>query len=194
MNDVPTKVCRRCKIEKPLLDFDEDKRRRGEIRPGCRVCNAPRDAYYLAHRDAEITRAKKSLASKGRTAVNNYKRERNRVRPELHLLQNAKQRARRYGLPFDLTAKDVVVPEFCPALGIPLRIADGTASPNSPSLDRIDPRQGYVRGNVIVLSHRANTIKSDASSEELRRIADFIDAARDVHPDLNGRSPSPTRT
>jgi hypothetical protein len=91
------------------------------------------------------------------------------------LLQNARQRALRYGLPFDLTLDDILVPEQCPVLGIPLRTGEGKASPYSPSLDRIDPRLGYVRGNVLVLSHRANTLKSDATPVELRQVADFLE-------------------
>lgn len=115
------------------------------------------------------------MRTKGRTEVNNYKRRRHRERPELVLLQNAKGRARRGKIPFDLTAADVTVPETCPILGIPLRIGEGSASPNSPSLDRIDPQRGYVRGNVLVISHRANTIKSDATPEELRLVAQFLE-------------------
>lgn len=45
----------------------------------------------------------------------------------------------------------------------------------SPSLDRIDNRLGYVKGNVIVVSHRANAIKRDATLDELRRIVAFYE-------------------
>lgn len=45
--------------------------------------------------------------------------------------------------------------------------------PDSPSIDRIIPALGYVKGNVIVVSQRANTIKNNATPEELRRVADF---------------------
>lgn len=87
------------------------------------------------------------------------------------MLASAKWRARRDGVPFDLTLDDVRVPKRCPYLGIPIFVGDGRPVDNSPSLDRLDPELGYVRGNVIVVSFRANQIKSDASPDELERIA-----------------------
>jgi len=54
----------------------------------------------------------------------------------------------------------VVVPEFCPVLGIkivPGRQGKGKATEdNSPSLDKFIPEKGYVPGNIAVISWRAN--------------------------------------
>lgn len=36
-----------------------------------------------------------------------------------------------------------------------------------PSLDKIIPKLGYVKGNVWVVSNKANRIKSNATIEEL---------------------------
>lgn len=90
------------------------------------------------------------------------------------LLKNAKRRAKEKGLEFDLNHSDVKIPKVCPILGIPLFSADGYAKDNSPSIDRIDPTRGYVRGNVMVISFRANTLKNDASIDELKRVLDFL--------------------
>lgn len=91
------------------------------------------------------------------------------------LLRSAKRRALRRGLPFDLTADDIVVPAFCPVLGIPLFRAVGAPAqgPHSPTLDRVVPDLGYVSGNVRVISSRANQIKSDATPAELLQVACF---------------------
>jgi hypothetical protein len=91
-------------------------------------------------------------------------------------LRSARRRALKRGLPFDLTQVDIVVPSFCPALGIPLYRASGAAAqgPNSPTLDRIRPELGYVRGNVRVISARANQIKSDATPAELLQVACYF--------------------
>jgi hypothetical protein len=89
------------------------------------------------------------------------------------LLSAARRRALRRTLPFDLTAADIHIPLTCPVLGVPLYRAIGAAAqgPNSPTLDRIKPELGYVRGNVRVISSRANQIKSDATPAELLQVA-----------------------
>jgi hypothetical protein len=85
------------------------------------------------------------------------------------LLNAARQRVKKYGYAFDIDLSDIVVPTHCPLLGIELYIAEGrkSAKDNSASLDRIDSSKGYVKGNVWVISHRANTIKSNATLEEV---------------------------
>lgn len=87
------------------------------------------------------------------------------------MLTRAKKRAKVSGRPFDLEKADIKVPEVCPLLGIPLYVGDGLLHSGSPSLDCIVPEKGYVRGNVWVISHRANKIKNDATAFELFAIA-----------------------
>jgi hypothetical protein len=89
------------------------------------------------------------------------------------LLRNSRYRAKRDGIRHTLTLSDIAVPTHCPVLGLRLRVSKGRASPASPSLDRINPRRGYVPGNVIVVSWRANEIKKDALPDELDRVAAF---------------------
>lgn len=89
------------------------------------------------------------------------------------MLRSAKSRANKRGLPFNLTVDDFTIPETCPALGIEITL-DGDPD-SAPSLDRVVPSMGYVRGNVVVISNRANRIKNDASAHELRRIAGFLE-------------------
>lgn len=100
---------------------------------------------------------------------------RNPANTERLLLVNAKSRAKRSGLDFDLVLGDLHIPHLCPALGIPLfKKAGRGGGPNSPSLDRIDSSRGYVKGNVVVVSWRANSLKKDATPDELERIASFF--------------------
>lgn len=88
------------------------------------------------------------------------------------MLNLAKRRAKRKNIEFSLTVDDIYLPSHCPILGIPLvlGIKQG-GSPNSFSLDRIDNKLGYVKGNVQVISKRANSIKSDASLDEILLLA-----------------------
>lgn len=91
------------------------------------------------------------------------------------LLDGAKARCRRSGLSFKLTTTDFDIPDKCPVLGIPLRHNWGgtTAHAASPTLDRIVPSRGYVRGNVVVVSYRANRLRSDATVAELQKLYNF---------------------
>ncbi len=68
------------------------------------------------------------------------------------------------------------LPTHCPILGIELDYAvSKSPSDNSPSLDRLDHSKGYVKGNVVLCSVRANRIKNNGSVEEHRKIADFME-------------------
>lgn len=94
------------------------------------------------------------------------------------LLYNAKRNAEKRDVPFDLTRDDIVVPYVCPVLGIPLDVStpNGAPRPDAPSLDRLVPELGYVRGNVYIISNRANVIKSFGTAKEHDAVAAYIRA------------------
>lgn len=91
---------------------------------------------------------------------------------ERSLFRSAKHRAKKQGIPFDLTLDDIVIPDTCPLLGTPLvaKVGNGERYDNLPSLDKKIPSKGYVKGNVWVVSWRANRIKNDATVNELERM------------------------
>jgi hypothetical protein len=90
------------------------------------------------------------------------------------MLCHAKQRTREQHLPdCTITEADIVIPSRCPVFGFPLKVARGQRADNSPSLDRVVPKLGYVPGNVIVVSWLANRIKSNATVDELQQVAAF---------------------
>jgi hypothetical protein len=93
--------------------------------------------------------------------------------PEKLLLQCAAQRSRKNGLEFNITIENIVIPERCPVLNIALFLSEEGRSDNSPSLDRIDNTKGYIKGNVLVVSWRANRLKHDATADELIQIGNF---------------------
>lgn len=80
-------------------------------------------------------------------------------------------------VPFNLTWADLEWPIVCPVLGIPIDYFSeaGRRDEASCSFDRIDNTLGYVKGNVRVISWRANRIKNDGTAEEHRKIAEYID-------------------
>ena len=86
------------------------------------------------------------------------------------------------GVPFDLEPQDIkdrlnLANTKCPVLGVDMEISKLGSKNNdlTPSIDRIDPKKGYVKDNIIVVSMRANRIKSDATVDEIRKVADFYE-------------------
>lgn len=128
-------------------------------------------------RDAENkrrpdVRAKGDAHRKARRSYNDLSILRERQRAMYNM---AKKRAREAGVPFTITHEDIWIPEKCPVFGVAFApFACGLAW-NSPSMDRIVPELGYTPDNIVIVSHLANRCKSDASPDELRRIADFFD-------------------
>ncbi|GEM_PF-4668340 len=98
------------------------------------------------------------------------------------LLAMKKYSARKIGVPFDLMLEDVAWPRQCPVLGVDFLLpgSDGVERKgpkrNSLSFDRIDPKQGYVAGNVVLVSHLANSIMGNTTSpDRVRIVAEWFD-------------------
>lgn len=116
-----------------------------------------------------------SLGKEGRAATELAAKKRD---PVGYLLRHAQDRAKTKGLPFDLTREDIVIPEFCPVLGFRLewgRGQMGWRNMLAPSLDRVNPQLGYVRGNVKVISNRANHLKSNGTISEMRAVLAYME-------------------
>lgn len=104
-------------------------------------------------------------------------RAKNRAKTPLsvHLHRNAKYRAAKSGIEFTIQPSDIQIPRTCPVLGIVLaRNKVKGWCDSSPTLDRKDSSQGYVPGNIRVISWRANKLKSDGTLQEFERIVEYI--------------------
>ena len=92
--------------------------------------------------------------------------------PAPYLWRRAKFRAARDGVEFSIAVSDIKVPESCPVLGLRFEFGvKGRSLPESPSLDRIRPERGYVKGNICVISRLANSIKQDATAKQVAAVA-----------------------
>ena len=152
-----TKKCTRCGELKSLSEFHKDRNAKSGIRSSCKSCIL----FYV----------KKFHNSMTPSEYRSYR-----------MYNSAKCRAKKKGMEFTIEMADIQVPETCPCLGIPLEITgyvqdeNHKGSPNSPSLDRIDSSKGYTPDNIWVVSHRANTIMSNATPKELKLIYKALDA------------------
>lgn len=96
--------------------------------------------------------------------------------PTYYLVAAARSRAKKMGMPFNITPEDVSIPEFCPVLGIRLIRGKMGDRDHSPSIDKIIPELGYTKGNVAIMSFRANRFKNDATIEELKKVVEWYEA------------------
>jgi hypothetical protein len=85
--------------------------------------------------------------------------------PKKKLLKSSKHNAKVRGLEHTITENDIVIPEYCPYLGV--KLSTTVNHRHCVSIDRIDSSLGYVPSNVEVISKLANRMKSDATKEEL---------------------------
>lgn len=140
-----TKICSKCKVEKPIDAFPPDNRTKRKTQAQCRAC------------------------------INAWMKEHYRKDVAWSMIRRAKARATREGFEFDLTEEDITpLPEFCPVFGDRLRISEVTQDPHAYSLDRINNKRGYVKGNIAVMSYRANRLKNDGTAEEHEIIAAWM--------------------
>jgi hypothetical protein len=150
------KKCRCCGLEKPLSEFYK----KGTGRTArCILCTKERVR-------SEEYRAYQRRYQKENTST------------EQAMLNRSKSRAKKRGFEHNITLDDISIPDKCPLLGIQLIKGTDSVQDCSPTLDRIDSSKGYIKGNVWVISYKANTIKNNATPEELltiaTRLSDFV--------------------
>lgn len=180
-------TCITCKEPKEAEAFFRDTRRPSGRQSECRACGKARNSRW--HKVNAATATPRIVAN-----VNKQRR----ANPMKFILKGAKHRAKLAGLEFTITEADVVAPEFCPVLGIRMKSGLGTRRGNemrdaAPSIDRIDNSRGYTPDNVVVVSLRANRLKSDATVEELEAVAQYYRRLLDAR-DRKGEGDGDTRS
>lgn len=150
-------LCKHCGIEKPTAEFSWPERKNKRKMPDtdrCKQCK--REARKL------VTDA----LGKDKIREINQESWRNKSR-EKRLTDWARLRAKQKGLPFNITWKDVIIPDICPVFGIPFEYNNHE---RTASLDRIIPDLGYVVGNIAVISLKANVMKNAGTVEEVGKL------------------------
>lgn len=147
-------TCIGCKLELRQNKFsriDKNDASKG-IRCLCKSCSAKK-----AHRERERRK-------------NNWK-----YKPSLIMLNNSKQRAKNKGIEHTLTLDDIIIPDYCPILGIKLETGNRKNHLNAPSIDRVDNNKGYTKDNILIMSVKANMLKKDATIEEIIMMGKFFE-------------------
>lgn len=127
---------------------------------------ARRRAQYRAKNPPPIRSELSKAEQQRQWRANNYAR---------CLFHRCKAAAKRKGLPFDLTVEHIeklLEPMVCPMTGVTLIItAKGDRHPLQPSIDQIRPGEGYVIGNVRVVSWIYNRAKGMDGDEDVKAFA-----------------------
>ena len=185
--------CNECTLEKDESEYHKNDKARNGYNPKCKSCVTLRakkakekpkpkpktyeekvqeKAQAFKENNAEIEKLKEEkkyerVAKVKKTSARRYKN----TSDESLILWRTRARAKKQKLLFDLTIEDIIIPEFCPILGIPIYTSKDKN--NSPSIDRIIPKYGYTKNNVQIISNRANKLKSNATPEELLLFAEW---------------------
>jgi hypothetical protein len=123
----------------------------------------------------KIQKYKQTERTKGRAIRIAADKRRYHQNPAYAMWKASKARAKRLSIAFNIEVGDIHIPEYCPVLDIRLQINEkGGRLDSSPSLDRIRPKLGYVKGNIAVISVRANRIKNDATLEEITKLQQWM--------------------
>lgn len=172
------KTCTKCGQTKAIEAFHVNSRARDGRSSACGTCKTEAQKAYARTAGGQAKRIRYRNDPLVKQRERDQERRRWREEPDvqhkMQLLAHARRRAKAEGVAYDLRVEDIVIPATCPCLGIPLVRGTISHGPGSPTLDRKRPELGYTRGNVWIVSYRANRIKNDASPEELLRIATAV--------------------
>lgn len=93
-------------------------------------------------------------------------------------LRACKTRAKKYNVPFKITLQDLIdmfpTDNLCPVLKKPFVWGTKSSKELSPSIDRMIPELGYVKGNIKFISYKANRIKNDSTVEILENLINYM--------------------
>lgn len=143
----------------------------------CEVCEKeqPKSCYSYNDRKLGAKSGYRTICKKcSRNAKVREIRDRDwKYRANEIIFMNAKARAKKSNITFDIERKDIIIPDVCPVLGLTLQRETKNKWHNAPSIDRIDNTKGYTKDNIMVISRRANILKKDATFDELIMIGNF---------------------
>lgn len=135
----------------------------------CRIC---KNNHAEKYRKENALQVKESIKRSQKKNYSTEKRRESYIRNFVtEMLSRAKYRSEKNNLEFNLTREDIILPEFCPVFGIEINFQNRQSSP---ALDRVDNKKGYIKGNVRIISNRANRLKNNGTIEEFKQIIEYM--------------------
>ena len=144
-------------------------------------CKGCKKILTLNNFNTRIEKKWKGLRSKCKNCSNLDMKKNYSKNPIPQILSNAKIRSKEKNIFFDIDTEYLksIFPKdnMCPVLNIPFQM--GYLNENkknrdqSPSLDRIIPEKGYIKGNLVFVCDVVNRVKSNSSMEILEKVLNF---------------------
>lgn len=155
------KRCSVCCAEKPLSQFRRYSGRTPDgYRPLCKVCQRDYEKDWRSRSGEKLRKARWIRSPQAKE----YSRRHRAEKRAAYLIAECRRRCARRGVPFDLDVQQIqarIDVGRCEVTGYALDVSPLTERyqhrPNSPSLDRINPKKGYVMSNVRVVCLAVNT-------------------------------------
>lgn len=170
MEEIETQKCYVCKEIKALDAFYKSKSRPKGVRADCKMCSKKLEQKYQQTETAKKYRQSYNKTEVAKNVARKYKINNKHKR----MWKSAESRAKEKGIEFNIAIEDIIIPSHCPVLNIPLILNSRYLCDSSPTLDRIDVTKGYIKGNVLVISNRANRLKGDGSISEHLKIIEYM--------------------
>jgi hypothetical protein len=167
------KMCSKCEKIKNLSEFYSSIRMKDKLDSYCKVC---RYAHTKSRVKIERARRKEKIKNDPVYRENHLRVARESNVRNIHriIFGRTRYRALQRNIEFNLTIEDIIIPEYCPILGVKLVVGTAKDYEHSPSIDRIDNSKGYIKGNIAIISKKANSMKNSATLEELIKFANWV--------------------
>lgn len=136
---------------------------------------AKREAYQKMWYESKGTEWHQEHYQRIKQRAAELQRARKATHPAKFMYTSIKSDAKKRGIPFTIELDDIVIPDYCPVLGIPIVCGSGKRTDNSPSLDKFIPELGYVKGNVAVISWKANRLKNNGTLDDFKHLVEWME-------------------
>jgi len=182
-----SKTCSKCKEKKSGDEFYKNKSRKDGLNSYCKICfktyskenqlkiKHNKKLYYQKNKKLLLESSKRyHHLNKKKISTTNKARRRTHDGIVKELLRGAQRRAKKLDLEFELDYRTIsaFVKNYprCPVRNIKFVVGDGVIHPDSRTIDRIDPRKGYTKDNVFLVSNLANKVKNNGTLNELEQL------------------------
>lgn len=134
------KKCTKCNELKILNDFNKDRTGRNGIKSECKICHNKRNKEWRNKNKHKISEQDKI-----------YRKSLDR---RYRMFNDSKHKSKFKNINFNIELNDIIIPEKCPIFNIQLEFALNKPQDNSPSIDKIIPKLGYVKNNIQIIGNQ----------------------------------------